>query len=135
MSIRRRNIFLAIPAAVAVALIAGATSIALSVPSRPPIVATVDLEQLFNGLENQDAETARIDKIAKEFETQIEDLRAEIEDLQAELENFEEGGDAWIATSRQVQNAASEYRAYEQYSRIKIEAERAKSMRNLLTTY
>ena len=66
MSIRRRNIFLAIPAAVAVALIAGATSIALSVPSRPPIVATVDLEQLFNGLENQDAETARIDKIAKD---------------------------------------------------------------------
>ena len=131
MSIRRRNLFLAIPAAVAVAVIAGATSIAMNVPSRPPIVATVDLEQLFNGLDNQDAETARMEKIAKEFENKIEDLRAEVEDLQAELENFEEGGDAWIATSRQVQNAISEYRAYEQYARIKVEAERAKSMRNL----
>lgn len=131
MSIRRRNLFLAIPAAVAVAVIAGATSIAMNVPSRPPIVATVDLEQLFNGLDNQEAETARMEKIAKEFETKIEDLRAEVEDLQAELENFEEGGDAWIATSRQVQNAISEYRAYEQYARIKVEAERAKSMRNL----
>ena len=131
MSIRRRNLFLAIPAAVAVAVIAGATSIAMNVPSRPPIVATVDLEQLFNGLDNQDAETARMENIAKEFENKIEDLRAEVEDLQAELENFEEGGDAWIATSRQVQNAISEYRAYEQYARIKVEAERAKSMRNL----
>ena len=130
ISSRPRHL-LVIPAAIAFAMIAGATAIAFKAPSRAPIVATVDLEKIFNGLAAQDQEAARIAKVAENFEAEIENLRAEVENLQAELENFEEGGDGWITTSRKVETAVSEYLAYEQYARVKIEAERSKSMRSL----
>lgn len=131
MTSRKRRLMPSVLALVSLALVAATAHIAFEVPSRPPIVATVDLERLFNGLTQQEAEAKRLDAIAGEFDQHINELRGEVENLQAELENFEEGGEAWIMTSRKAEAAVSEYKAYDQYARLKIEAERSKSMRNL----
>lgn len=133
MTSRKRRLMPSVLVLVSLALIAATAHIAFEVPSSPPIVATVDLERLFNGLTQQEAEAKRLDAIAGEFDQKINELRAEVENLQAELENFEEGGEAWIMTSRKAEAAVSEYKAYDQYARLKIEAERSKSMRNLYT--
>jgi Skp family chaperone for outer membrane proteins len=133
MSSRQRRFMPKALAFASLALIAATAHIAFETPSKPPIVATVDLEQLFNGLSEQDTEAKRLDTIASQFEKKIDELRGEVENLQAELENFEEGGEAWIMTSRKAETAISEYKAYEQFARLKIEAERSKSMRNIYT--
>jgi Skp family chaperone for outer membrane proteins len=113
------------------ALVAASAHIALNIPTAPPIVATVDLERLFNSLPEQTSESERLDAIAGEFDEQVAALRDDVENLQAELENFQEGGDTWVATSRKVAGAISEYRAVEKYARLKMEAERSKSMRSI----
>ena len=131
MRSNQRRFMTATLAFASLALIAATARMAFETPSTPPIVATVDLEKLFNGLTEQDVEAKRLDTIATEFDQNIEALRAEVENLQAELENFEEGGEAWLMTSRKAEAAISEYRAYEQFARLKIEAERSKSMRTI----
>ena len=131
MTPRQRRLMPSVLAFASLALIAATAHIAFEIPTRPPIVATVDLEQLFNGLAEQEAEGNRLDTIAKEYDQHIEELRSEVENFQAELENFEEGGEAWLMTSRKAEEAISEFKAYEQFSRLKIEAERSKSMREI----
>ncbi|MAD18619.1 MAG: hypothetical protein CMJ52_00125 [Planctomycetaceae bacterium] len=115
----------------AIALLAGAARIMLAVPNSPPIVATVDLERLFNNLGIQQTEGQRVDAVAVRYDQQLDELRGRIENLQAELENFEQGGEAWLQTSRDAEAAISEYQAIEQFARLKVEAERAKSMRTV----
>ena len=126
---QQRRVMPIVLAIASLALIAGTARFALQVPSAPPIVATVDLERLFNGRADQTSEAERLNTIAETFDAKVAALRDDVENLQAELENFEEGGEAWIGTSQRVANAISEYRAYEQYARLKMEAERSKSMR------
>jgi Skp family chaperone for outer membrane proteins len=112
-------------------VLAGASRLMFAPPTSPPLVATIDLERLFNGLDIQKTEGARVDAVAVKYDTQLDGLRGQIENLQAELENFEQGGEAWLKTSRDAEAAISEYQAIEQFARLKVEAERAKSMRNV----
>lgn len=127
----QRRVMPTLLAIASLALVAASAHIALNIPTVPPIVATVDLERLFNSLPDQTSESERLDAIAVEFDEQVAALRDDVENLQAELENFQEGGDAWVATSRKVAGAISEYRAVEKYARLKMEAERSKSMRSI----
>ena len=115
----------------AIALLAGAAGVMFAVPTSPPIVATVDLERLFNNLDVQKTEGERVDAVAVKYDGELDQLRGRIENLQAELENFEQGGEAWLKTSRDAESAISEYQAIEQFARLKVEAERAKSMRTV----
>lgn len=115
----------------AIALLAGAAGVMFAVPTSPPIVATVDLERLFNNLDVQKTEGERVDAVAVKYDAELDQLRGRIENLQAELENFEQGGEAWLKTSRDAEAAISEYQAIEQFARLKVEAERAKSMRTV----
>jgi Skp family chaperone for outer membrane proteins len=112
-------------------VLAGASRLMFAPPTSPPLVATIDLERLFNGLDIQKTEGARVDAVAVKYDTQLDGLRGQIENLQAELENFEQGGEAWLKTSRDAEAAIGEYQAIEQFARLKVEAERAKSMRNV----
>lgn len=125
---KQRRVMHILLAITSLALVAATARLSLNVPTAPPIVATVDLEKLFNSRSDQAGEAQRLSGIAEDFDTQVADLRDVVENLQAELENFEEGGAAWIAASQKVANAVSEYRAFEQYARLKMEAERSKSM-------
>ncbi|MCP4837344.1 MAG: OmpH family outer membrane protein [Phycisphaera sp.] len=114
----------------AVAVLAGAARFVVSgIPTRAPIVATIDIERLFGGLDLLTTQEQRVDAVAGEFDTQLETLRGRIEELQAELENFEEGGEAWLGVNQSVEQTISEYRAIEQFGKLKVEAERSKAMR------
>lgn len=127
-----RLIRLTIAGLAAVTVLAGAARLVLAgVPNRPPIVATIDIERLFGGLDVLKTEEARVDEVAAGFEQQLGDIRSQIEELQAELENFEEGGEAWLGISTRVETSISEYRAIEQFAQLKVEAERSKAMRNV----
>ena len=127
-----RTVRFAILGVAAVAVLAGAARfIVAGIPTRPPIVATIDIERLFGGLDLLKTEETRVDEVGARFEEQLQGLRDEVENLQAELENFEEGGEAWLGISQKVGSSISEYRAIEQFAQLKIEAERSKAMRNV----
>lgn len=118
-------------AAVLFVLIGAGRVALLGVPNRPPIVASVDVERLFNNLDFRAGEVARIEQLAADYDGQLADIRAQIEDYQAELENFEQGGEAWMELSQKAEVAISEYQAIEQFARLKIEAERAKTIKTV----
>lgn len=127
-----RTVRLALLGIATVVVLAGAGRfIVAGLPTRPPIVATIDIERLFSGLDILKTEEVRVDEVGAEFETQLQTLREEVENLQAELENFEQGGEAWLGISQKVGGAISEYRAIEQFAQLKVEAERSKAMRNV----
>jgi Skp family chaperone for outer membrane proteins len=128
---KRSTIRFSLAGMATIMVLAGASRLMFAPPTSPPLVATIDLERLFNGLDVQKTEGARVDAVAVKFDTQLNGLRGQIENLQAELENFEQGGEAWLKTSRDAEAAISEYQAIEQCARLKVEAERAKSMRKV----
>jgi len=130
----RRTLSLAVVGLASLAILAGAARTILELPTRPPIVATVDLERLFNNLDLRQSGEDRVAEIGAKFDEQLEELRGRIESLQADLENFEQGGDDWLRINDTVQSTISEYRAIEQYAQLKIEAERSKTMKSVYET-
>lgn len=127
----RRTLALAVAGIASLAVLAGGARALLGVPTRAPIVATIDLQRLFNSLDLLKTEEARVEKVGAGFDRQLEELRGRVESLQADLENFEQGGDDWLRMSREVESTISEYRAIEQYAKLKVEAERSKTMRTV----
>jgi Skp family chaperone for outer membrane proteins len=130
----RRTLSFAVVGIASLAMLAGAARTFLELPTRPPIVATIDLERLFNNLDLRQAGEDRVAEIGARFDKDLEKLRGDIESLQADLENFEQGGDDWLRINDNVQSAISEYRAIEQYAKLKIEAERSKAMKSVYET-
>lgn len=127
-----RPLALAVAGLASLVVLAGAARVLLGgVPTRAPIVATVDLQRLFNNLELLTTEEAKVEKVGAGFDRQLEELRGRVESLQADLENFEQGGDDWLRMNREVESTVSEYRAIEQYAKLKVEAERSKTMRTV----
>jgi Skp family chaperone for outer membrane proteins len=127
----RRPLTLAVIGIASLAMLAGAARTILGLPTRPPIVATVDLERLFNNLDLRQSGEDRVAALGGQFDKQLEELRGRIESLQADLENFEQGGEDWLRINDTVQSTISEYRAVEQYAQLKIEAERSKAMKSV----
>jgi len=116
----------------AVVVLAGATRLVVSgLPTRPPIVATVDIERLFDNLDLLKEQEKAVEKIGSSFDDQLETLRGKVEELQAELENFEPGGEAWLQINQNVEETISDFRSIEQFSKLKFEAERSKAMRTV----
>ena len=130
----RRTLTIAVIGIASLAMLAGAARTILGLPTRPPIVATVDLERLFNNLDLRQAGEDRVAALGGQFDKQLEELRGRIESLQADLENFEQGGEDWLRINDTVQSTISEYRAIEQYAQLKIEAERSKAMKGVYET-
>lgn len=116
---------------VLVVMTGAARFVVSGLPTRAPIVATIDIERLFGNLDLLDIQEKGVDKVASTFDQQLQTLRGKIEELQAELENFEQGGESWLQINQNVERTISEYRAIEQFGKLKVEAERSKAMRSV----
>lgn len=103
-------------------------------PSRPAVVASVDLEKVFNTIDLQKQTEARLEVVRTELEARREKLRTGIEDLQAELDSFQPGSTAQQEVAVRVEEAIAEFRAVENFARLKLEAEQAKAMREIYLT-
>ncbi len=118
-------------APLALAAVLAALAIAALSPQRATVVASVDLERVFNTIDLQARTEARLNGIATEMGSERDALRARIEELQEELESFQPGSPRQAEISRQVEQAVSEFRAWEGFMRLKIEAEQARAMREI----
>jgi Skp family chaperone for outer membrane proteins len=98
-------------------------------PSRPPVVAIVDLEKVFNSIEAHSARERELDASAASFQEKLKELEESVKELQAELDSFQPGSQSALELQNRVQAAVGEYRAYEQFVRLKLESEKARAMR------
>jgi Skp family chaperone for outer membrane proteins len=115
------------------ALVALLAVAALS-PQRPSVVASVDLERVFNTIDLQSRTEARLNALAAEMGVRRDELRNRIEDLQGELDSFQPGSPAQLEVSRQIEQAVAEFRAWEGFMRLKFEAEQARALREIYLT-
>jgi len=110
---------------VAAALLGGAAVLA----PRPSVVATVNLEKVFNTIELQAAREADLKALLTRMKARETELENAVKEVESELDSFQPGTKSAIDAQNQVQAAVGEFRAYVQYSRLKLEAEESKFMR------
>ncbi len=120
-------------AATALAMLVAGSLLALAAfaPQRPAVVASVDLERVFNSIDLQAKTEARLQTVAADLDAQRKVLRDGIEELNAELETFQPGSAAQLEVATRIEEAISEFRAFEGFARAKAEAEQAKAMRQI----
>lgn len=111
-------------------LAAGMLAARALAPSRPPIVAVVDLEKVFNTIESHDAREAKLEATTNEFTAKLTDLEEAVKELQGELDSFQPGSQSALELQGRVQAAVGEYKAFEQFVRLKLESEKARAMRD-----
>jgi len=104
---------------------------AMFAPTRPPIVATVDLEKVYNSLDAQSAADAALEKMAEEMSVEQSRKRDELTKLQAELENFNPGSPAHRGLMSQIEEKVVLFQTSVDYDRQKIEARRADLIRRI----
>jgi len=118
-------------ALLAAVLCAGLAAFAALSPDRPAVVATVDLERVFNSVDLQTRTEVRLQAMSEELGARRDELRLDIEDLEAELESFQPGSDAQLEVAARIEEAIAEFRAWEGFAAIKLEAEQSKAMRDI----
>ncbi len=114
-------------------LLLGAALLAFAAlaPQRPAVVATVDLERVFNTIDLQARTEAKLKAISADLESRRNTMRNGIEELQEELESFQPGSPAQLEVAKRIEEAIAEFRAFEAFGRMKVEAEQAKAMREI----
>jgi Skp family chaperone for outer membrane proteins len=116
--------------AITVGILLGGLAAARLAPTRPAVVAAVDLEKVFNSTNLHANSEARLKTLSDQFDAKLKELEAAMKDLQSELDVFQPGSPQALDLESRVQAAIGEYKAYDQYARLKIESEKAKTMRS-----
>jgi Skp family chaperone for outer membrane proteins len=100
-------------------------------PARPAVVATVDIEKVFEVIVETKANEAKARSMADALTADRDRMSRELQDLQSELESFKSGSPPWNEAFRKIEEAVASMRAQEQYGKMKLESESAGMMREL----
>ena len=95
----------------------------------PAVIAFVDLEKVFEGLDSMETSEEAIMALAKQIEDQTTSMEEELELLQAELESLEPGSDAMESMNNNVIGVAGRLRAYQKYATLILEREQANDLK------
>jgi Skp family chaperone for outer membrane proteins len=99
------------------------------VPGGP--VATFDLERTFNAIFERQAAFDELPKIARELEARGEEQRRALEQMRADLDIHVPGSAKRRELEDKLEQAAGNYRAFVEFSRLKLEAERGKALKKV----
>jgi len=99
--------------------------------NKPAVAAAVDLEKVYDGLEEQKAADAALESMAAAMNADGEKRRKALDDLRAELESFKPGSPAFRETSNKIELELLRYNALVEFNRQKIEARRAEYIRGI----
>ena len=87
----------------------------------PSVVATVDLERTFNGLEEWSQAQASEGTLSEQIQQDLDSRQDEIEMLEADLEDYPEGSGKYDEAMKKLRMAALEYQGYIQFQKLKQE--------------
>ncbi|MSR17671.1 MAG: OmpH family outer membrane protein [Phycisphaerales bacterium] len=103
-------------------------------PDRPAVIACVDLEKIYNGLDSLKAAIARQEEIRSGLMARVEAAKEELVGLQDELDSFRPGTDAYTDASKRAVEKAGELNALQGFVQLKMESERANATREAYTS-
>lgn len=104
---------------------------AMAFPQRPATVASVDIEKVFSGLDEQKFFEQRVKQVSDNMAAEKDRLGRELQDLSAELESYKPGTPPYNEALKKVEAAVGAMSAQDQFGQLKVEAEKASSMRDL----
>ena len=117
-----------------IAAFAAVAAAAVLRPAAPAIdpskVATVDLEKGFTSLKRYESGLAKVKTLNESLESQVKAAESKVRNLQSDLENFSDGSKEQAEALGQLQNAAGELRAVQQFVGAKLEIEKARMLRD-----
>ena len=122
---RRQGWALLLLGAVLIGMIGYQARAVHAVSLRPTVVATIDLERVFDGLQQRAQVDAELTEMAELLKVEGEELAAAIDELDEELNAYPAGTDKHQDTIEQLQLASLEYQAFIEFSRRKLDVEKA----------
>jgi Skp family chaperone for outer membrane proteins len=118
-------------ALIVVGLLAYQSTATRPVPARPTTIATVNLENVFNGLNARAEADAGLERLAEELKQQADELAREIDALKEDLELYPKNSDNYQTTLESFTLKSLEYQAFVEFSRRKIEVEKALTLKRI----
>ncbi|MBL9150348.1 MAG: OmpH family outer membrane protein [Phycisphaerae bacterium] len=116
-------------ALIAAALVVGMVAARTLVPTRPAVVAVVNLERVFNMSYIWANKLAEIEAVKQALDAELSARQDEVKRLDEELKSFKEGSAAAVKLQPKVNEAISDFTAFRQFASLKMEAARSKALR------
>lgn len=101
---------------------------------QPAVLATVDLERIFNQLDERDHADAELAEMANDLQKNIDAQVRRINLLEEDLEAFEQGSDKHQQTLEELSLLSLEYQADVEWSRQMIAFQRAVILRRIYSS-
>ncbi len=97
----------------------------------PPVIATVNLERVFNNIELLKQAEVALQAEVKIFQDRQQELRAEVERHAADLEMYAPGTEKYDTAQKQHMQSALDFRAMVEFIEYRLDATRAEARREL----
>lgn len=97
----------------------------------PMLLAHVDLERVFNDINPKSQAEAQLEQMQQQFQKRKDELRGEAELLKQDLDLLVPGTEQHEKAERKYRDAAIAFSAYVEFSKAKLEKERAEARRTI----
>lgn len=97
----------------------------------PAVVVTVDLESVFNQLDERGGADLKLQRMAEGLQRESDQTADKIRELEEELDIYEPGSEKYQEIMEKLSLATLEYQAFAEFSRQKIEAEKSLSLKRI----
>lgn len=124
MTIMTRRPYLGIALALAVG-VGPAYALLSMAPTRPAVIAFVDLQKVFNDSDKRAEAQAELEALGQELDDKVEALRQEIKTLQANIDLLVPGTPKYKEAEKKLVAAAADHRAWIEFKAAKLDAKTA----------
>lgn len=97
----------------------------------PAIIAVVDLERIFNELQERQNADEQLQAIAADLQNQAEAKAQSIRELEEEIELYTAGTEKYQATMEKLSMATLDYQAFAEFSQRKLDVEKGLTLKRL----
>ncbi len=97
----------------------------------PPVIATVNLERVFNDIQSRNQAEGILQAVIKVFETRQHELRAAAERHSEDLDMLVPGTEKYLTVQKQHMRSVLDYSAMGEFIQYKLDATRATARRKL----
>ena len=97
----------------------------------PPVIATLDLERVFNDIDRRNQAEVDLEARLQTYQAQAQELQNKAKRLAEDLEMLAPGTRKYDNAQKQLTQAAVEYRAMTEFIQLKLDATRAEARRDL----
>lgn len=111
------------------AIVAPSNAVHFTVPSRPAIIATVNLEKVFNNNDGWAQTRIELVELGEDLQAQAEAMRDEADLLKQDLDLLVPGTPKFQKAEKEWKQAILSFRAQVDFTKAKLDAERAKAAR------